>query len=103
MEPDEIDKESLRLEYKIAFERQNHYGKLVWQIASIFLPVSIGGFAFGIQQNLPLDRFILLNFALSILLLFYLFQVSRMRWLSNIQEKRCKEIEEVSLPMKLVT
>lgn len=90
------------LEYKIAHEKHDYYGKILWQIASIFLTASLAGFAFGLQQNLPLDRFIPLNFVLSVLLITFFFQAKRVRWLAFLQTKRCEEIETI-LPMKLVT
>ena len=55
------DKESLLTEYRIAHEKHDYYGKILWQMASIFLTASLAGFAFGIQQNLPLERFVPLN------------------------------------------
>ena len=102
IESNNVDKESLRLEYKIAHEKYDYYGKVLWQIASIFLTASLAGFAFGIQQNLPLDRFIPLNFVLSGLLVTFFFQARRVGWLAHLQLRRCIEIEKI-LPMRFAT
>ncbi len=101
-EPNDADKESLRLEYKIAYDMYNYYGKILWQIAPIFLTASLGGFALGIQQNLALDRFIPLNAVLSIFLIAFFFQARRLSWLAHLQMRRCIEIEKI-LHMKLAT
>ncbi|MBI3253369.1 MAG: hypothetical protein HYZ56_01390 [Nitrosopumilales archaeon] len=102
MATDVADKESLLIEYRIAHEQHNYYGKILWQIASIFFPATLAVFAFGVQQDLSLDRFIPLNFVLSALLLMFYFQAKRVRWLAFLQMQRCVEIEKI-LPMKLVT
>ena len=101
-EKSQPDNESLRMEYRIAHEKHDYYGKILWQIASIFFPATLAGFAFGIQQDLSLDRFIPLNFVLSALLLMFFFQAKRVRWLAFLQMQRCEEIEKI-LQMKLVT
>ena len=102
MSIDKNDKESLLIEYQIAHENYNYYGKVLWQIASIFLTASLAGFAFGVQQDLPLDRFVPLNFVLSGLLVTFFFQARRVSWLAFLQLRRCIEIEKI-LPMKLAT
>jgi len=99
---DDIDKESLLTEYKIAHEKHNYFGKILWQIATIFLTASLAGFAFGVQQDLPLLKLIFLNSFLSILLLVFFFQARRLSRLSFLHLLRCKEIEKI-LPMKIAT
>jgi len=84
---------SLRLEYQLSQEMHMYYGRIVWQIGAIFLPVAFGGFALGIQQNLAKEQFVFLALFITGLLLFFLLSYWRIRWLAFIHIKRCEEIE----------
>ena len=90
-----IDKESLRLEYRLSQEMHNYYGKIQWQIGSILITASLAGFAFGIQQDLPHPQFVPLAIGLTLLLLMFFLIVRRHRWLGHIHLARCKEIEKI--------
>ena len=89
-------------EYRIAHEKHDYYGRTLWQMATIFLTASLAGFGFGLQQNLPLERFIPLTLVLSALLLTFFFQARRLRRLSYLCLLRCREIER-DKSIKIVT
>lgn len=90
---DKNNKESLRLEYQLSQQMHTYYGRIVWQIGAIFLPVVLGGFAFGIQSDLEKNQFVLLAGFLTALLVFFLLSFIRLRWLAYVHIKRCEEIE----------
>lgn len=88
------DYESLRLEYQLSQQMHTYYGRIVWQIGAIFLPVALAGFAFGMQSSLEKGPFVLLAAFLTALLVFFLFSYIRLRWLAFVHIKRCEELEQ---------
>jgi len=44
--------ESLLVEYRLSQEMHTYYGTILWKIGAIFIPISLGGFAVSVHQNL---------------------------------------------------
>ena len=94
-QPNDDQKESLRLEYKLAQEMHTYYGKILWQIGSIFLPVSLAGFVFGIRQEISNDGLLALTVFLTALLIWFIFSAIRLRRLAFVYMERCRKIEKI--------
>jgi len=69
--------------------------KILWQIGSIFLPVSLAGFVFGIRQEISNDGLLALTVFLTALLIWFIFSAIRLRRLAFVYMERCRKIEKI--------
>jgi len=87
--------ESLLTEYKLAQEMHTYYGKILWKICAIFIPISLGGFAVSVHQNLTNEPLFVVTLVLSALLGWFMLSARRLRHLAFLYILRCEEIEEI--------
>ncbi len=86
---------SLLVEYKLAQEMHTYYGKILWRIGAIFIPISLGGFAVSVHQNLSDAPLIVVTLVLSGLLGWFMLSARRLRHLAFLYILRCVEIEKI--------
>lgn len=86
--------EDLIKEYELSQEMHNYYGRIVWEIGSIFIGgglAMVGLFATRIHRPSADFTFIALTF--TILMSAFYFMVRRWRQISEIHLARCRQIE----------
>lgn len=101
---DKPDNETLRLAYKNSKELFKYYGKIVWQIGSIFIVASLGAFAYAIQNDLQKVEFVpLILVPITLMMSFYFLfkryrknahvEINRSEWLENELKLRIPQFE----------
>ena len=87
--------ESLLVEYKLSQEMHTYYGTILWKIGAIFIPISLGGFAVSVHQNLSDAPLIVVTLVLTGLLGWFMLSARRLRHLAFLYILRCEEIEKI--------
>ena len=92
VQPDNEKNGNLRMEYKLSQEMHNYYGRLTWQIGTIFLGGGVTGLGVAIQAGRPVIVFAAVVF--TILVGSFYLVVRRYRQLAEVHLARCREIED---------
>ena len=89
----EPDDQTLRQEYALSQAMHNYYGRITWEIGTIFLGGGLAAIGFALQARLQPMALILFAIAPSALFVAFLLLVRRYRVIAEIHLARCREIE----------
>lgn len=91
----EYEKSPLLLEYEMAQEMHNYYGKISWEIISIFIAGSLALVGFSLQSPLiTREGFIVVPITVTLVMIALYFLYNRIAQLVNIHLARLWQIEE---------
>jgi len=82
-------------EYRRSQDMHNYYGRIVWQVAAIFIGGGLAALGLAAsRENISREAVTILGGTFSFLMLIYYFLASRSSGMAEVHLARCREIEE---------